>query len=340
MIRIRSSLPGRAVAACLGFVFLILASCWEGGIGELAGGGTGGTGISTGPITGFGSVILDGEIFKTDDEVAPGFKTKKTVKGVDHPDARDRDLFRVGMLVTIRHEPAANNASEIDYEPVLRGPVLAMSPGAEPSVVVLGRTVILGDSALFASLGLGNVVEFSGFVDDRGRIRATYAEVTGSAPAPGDEFEIKGYVTDPDPSAGTFGLGSLPDGTGSTVAVRYSPESVQGLPEDLLPGTYVQVVTTDSQPVNGFLAASRVTLFVPRTSFPEDAIASLDGLVTNPGSASGTGITFDLEGKEVQTTESTEFIGGTAADIRPNVRVQAHGREAGGTLSAERIVFR
>lgn len=340
MTRLRTGFSCLAIAACLALALTNLSSCGDGSTVTLAGGGTGGTGISTGPITGFGSVILDGAMFKTDDEVAPGFRTKKKAKGMDHSNLKDRDLFRIGMIVTVHHGTTDNNATEIDYEPRLIGPILSKTPGAAPVIEVLGQTVIVGDAPLFASLDVGNVVEVSGFIDDQGRIRATYVEVTGPSPGPGEEFEVKGYVLVPDSSAGTFALGPLPDGSGSTIFVSYAPGAIHGLPPGPPEGTYVQVVTTYGEPVNGVLAATAVHPSVPRTSFPENANAVLDGLVTKMGNASGNILSFDLEGKEVRTSDATEFVGGTANELLPNVRIQARGIETEGILSADRILFR
>ena len=337
MIRFRISTWRLTMALYLALLFMTISSCGSSGIGDLAGGGTGGTGISTGAITGFGSVMMNGAHYKTDDEVAPGFRTKKIVKGMDHSNTRDRDLFRVGMVARILYSSNANNASEIVYEPNLEGPVVSKNAG---SIVVLGQTVILDNATFFASLDMGNVVEVSGFVDDLGRIRATFVEVTHLVPMAGQEFEIKGYISGLNPSGNTFGLGPLPDGSGNTVTVSYTPGAVQGLPAGPSNGMYVQVETTDTQPVSGIITASKVKSFVARTDFPENTLVDLDGLVTKLRSGSENILSFDLGGKAVQTDGSTEFIGGMATDIQPNVRVQVQGKETAGVLHAGKIVFR
>ena len=77
---------GRIPRLRTGIPVLLLAflsfSCGIGG-SDFAGGGTGGTGISTGAISGFGSVVVNGVHFRTDNNVAPGFLTKKMVNGAD-----------------------------------------------------------------------------------------------------------------------------------------------------------------------------------------------------------------------------------------------------------------
>jgi len=284
--------------------------------------------------------VLNNAHYNTDDEVAPGFKTKKIVKGIDKSNAKDRDIFRVGMVVTLQYSSRGNNTSEIDYEPNLQGPVASKVPGPQMTVRVLGRDVILDNAAFFNSLGIGNVVEVSGFIDDLGRIRATFAEVKHLSPTAGEEFEIKGYISGLLPSDNSFQLGALPDGSGNTVTVSYTPGAVQDLPAGPANGMYVQVVTTDPQPLGGEIAAIHVKPFIARTNFPENRTVDLDGLVTKLESGSGNILSFDLEGKGVQTDDSTEWIGGTATDIQPNVRLQIQGKETGGVLLASKIFFR
>jgi len=103
---------------------------------------------------------------------------------------------------------------------------------------------------------------------------------------------------------------------------------------------YVQVVTNDPQPVNGMITASKVKSAIARIDIPENTLVDLDGLVTKLKSRSGNILSFDLEGKNVQTDDSTEWIGGTATDIQPNVRVQVQGKETGGALHASKLFFR
>lgn len=339
MIRVRISTLRLAIVFFLSLALMTASSCGD-EVGDLAGGGTGGTGISTGPITGFGSVILNNAHYNTDDEVGPGFKTKKIIKGIDKSNAKDRDALRVGMIVTIYHSSRGNSASEIDYEPNLQGPVASKDSGPAMTIRVLGQAVILDNAAFYNSLEAGNVVEVSGFIDDLGRIRATFAEVKHLSPTTGEEFESNGYISGLLPSDNSFRLGALPDGSGNTVTVSYTPDAVQDLPAGPANGMYVQVLTTDPQPVSGKIAASRVKPFLPRTDFPKNKKVDLDGLVTKLGSSSGTILSFDLEGKGVQTDDSTEWIGGTATDIEPNVRLQVQGIEADGTLDASKIFFR
>lgn len=335
-------LRGQTSRRLIGVLLLTLASftfstC--GGTGtDLAGGGSSGTGVSTGSITGFGSVIMNGAHYLTDSQVAPGFVTMKTFMGMDNSSMMDRNLFRVGMVVTIHHGPNDNNAQQIVYEDNLQGPIAAKNSGAENTVTILGQTVVVGDASVFASLNLNGIAEVSGFVDSAGRIRASYIAMVPCSMMMGmcsaSEFEVKGYVSGL--SSTGFRLGPLPGGTGTTVAVSFSPAVGAGLAD----GMYVQVVTTDPQPVSGTISATRIEQLSPRTVFPEKAMADLEGLVTASPSVSGNVLSFAVEGKRIQTDGNTQFTGGTAADIRPDARMQVQGTENGGVLSAGNIIFR
>ena len=333
---------GQTARFLIGVLLLTMASfsfssCSGAGI-DLAGGGVSGTGVSTGSITGFGSVFMNGMEFFTDGNVGPGFVTKKTFMGMDNSSMADRDLFRVGMVVTIRHGANDNDARQIEYQDNLQGRIAAKNSGAENTVTVLGQTVVVSDAAVFASLNLNEIVEISGFVDSAGRIRASYIAMVPCSMMMGmctaGEFEVKGYVSGL--SSSGFRLGPLPGGTGTTVAIAVSPAVGAGLTD----GMYVQVVTRDAQPVSGTISATRIEQLSPRTVFPENAVADLEGLVTAPPSGSGNALSFTVEGKRVQTDGATQYVGGTAANIQPDVRVQIQGTENGGVLSAVNIIFR
>ena len=310
----------------LGFLSL---SCGIGG-SDFAGGGTGGTGISTGAISGFGSVVVNDVHFRTD------AKTKKLLNGVTDSSGRmDNNIFAVGMVVTVRHGTGDNNAQVIEYRDNLRGPIAAIATGADNIIEILGQSVIVDDAAIFASLRQSDIVEISGFADNAGRIRAAYIlSVPPPMPPPVQEFEVKGFVSGS--SSTGFRLGPLPDGSGTTVMVSYPP----GGPSN---GTYVQVVTIDLEPVSGVIAATQVVKLAPRTEFLDGTPVDLEGLVTTPWTGSGNDLSFAVEGKRGQWNNATEFVGGGGSreDTRQaNRRVQVQGTETGGVLSAARIVFR
>ncbi|MBW6504273.1 hypothetical protein K0B90_08355 [bacterium] len=332
MIPDRRSFRILAGALLLASVAFSLSACGVGGT-DYAGGGTGGTGISTGAVTGYGSVVVNDVHYNTN------AKTKKISNGNDNSAAIDQDLFRVGMVVTIRYSPSDNNAREIEYRDHLEGPISSMS-FEDNTFGVLGLKVVVDNGEAFAKLSLNDFVVVSGFVDSAGRIRATYIERKTQTPRPPEEYEVKGFVSGLSTTDNTFLLGLLPDGSVPVVTVFHATP-ISGFPGGLENGAYVQVTTNDTAPSSGRITGTRVEILPPRTDFPEKSIVDLEGLVTAPPSGSGNGLSFAVEGKVVRTKEATVFAGGkTAADIQRDARVLVRGTEAGGVLSAVNIIIR
>lgn len=335
MMRSARTLRLRTGAVALSLAVLAI-SCGSGS--DYAGGGTGGTGISTGTITAFGSVVVNGVHFRTDGAVAPGFRTKKLFNGADHSSRADREVFAVGMVVTVRHGAADNDASEIDYRNNVTGPVSEIVSGTDNVVYVLGQTVVVDNAAAFAALKRNDVVEISGFADNVGRIVAT--SIFPSLP-PNNEFQASGYVSGLSAANAEFRLGPLPGGAGSTVAVSYDAAAISTLAAGLADGMYVQVVTTDREPVNGVIAAARIARISARTEFPDGTAVDLEGLITTPWGGAPGELSFAVEGKRVQWDATTAFDGGTADDLRSgNRNVRVHGTETSGTVSAARVELR
>jgi hypothetical protein len=323
------NLRGQTARFLIGVLLLTMAffsfySCSGTGI-DLAGGGVSGTGVSTGAITSFGSVEMNGVHYLTDNN------TIKMSHGDDHSSEMDQAVFRVGMVVTIHHGPNDNNALEIEYQDNLQGHIAAKNSN---TLTVLGQTVVVSD-ADFANFNLNEIVEVSGFVDSAGRIHATYIERNTQSPHHGDEIEVKGFVSGLSSSAASFQLGPLPDGIGKTVTVSYTPMG-NGLDN----GMYVKVVTTGAQPVSGPISATSIVELTPRTVFPDKAMVDLEGLVTASPTGSGNLLSFAVEGKRVQTDGATQYVGGTAVNLQLDVRLQVQGTENGGVLSAAKIIFR
>jgi len=330
-----SARKNRLRIGAVALLLAVLAGSCGGNSADFAGGGTGGTGISTGAITAFGSVVVNGVHFRTDGAVAPGFKTKKLFNGANATGLADQEVFAVGMVVTVRHGAADNNASEIAYRNNVMGPVAAVVPGTDNIVEVLGQTIVIDNAVIFSALKRNDIVEVSGFADASGRIVA--ASVLPAAP-PANEFELKGYVSSV--SGAAFRLGALPGGAGATVGISYDAAAIADLPGGPADGMYVHVVTGDREPAGGILAAARVERIASRTEFPEGAAVELGGLVTAPWSGSADDLTFAVEGKTVRWNAETAFEGGTAADlVLPDRKVRVQGTEIGGVLSAVRISF-
>lgn len=200
----------RVLATALG---LVLAACGGGGDGV----GSGGTGtfasgsFSSGTITGFGSIIVNGVRY---DESAA-----QIVDASGQPGST-ADL-RLGMVVEIeasgiRTDPATGrrtaSASRIRHGSEIEGPVEVVDPSTG-QLLVLGQTVVVDGSTVFdddlrggvAVLQPGDVLEINGFFTGDGRYQATRVEREDDAD---DGYELRGPVTAVDAGTRTLVIGA------------------------------------------------------------------------------------------------------------------------------------
>ncbi len=208
---------------------LVLVGC--------GGSGTGGLSSTTrGPITGFGSVWVNGIEFHT------GSATHRRMLDTaeDYTGAiQDCTVLGVGMIVTVQHGDGDDNATEIEYEDNLQGPVQYLNL-TDNTFEVLGQKVRYSGTTNIKNgpIDNGSVVEVSGLTASDNVIDATYVEVKAGGH---DEYEIKGYVY----SVGmdnTFRLGPLPGV--STVTVDITGVTPHDIPGGILAaGKFVEVKT-------------------------------------------------------------------------------------------------
>ena len=169
-------------------------------------GGIGRTGLAVGPISTFGSVVVNGVRYDT---------TSTTIT-VDGQPATQSDL-RVGQVVVVKGEVDDNQttgtADEIHFEENVKGPVQSIDI-ATSRLVVLGQTVITGPDTSFDDniqpasldgLSVGDLVEVSGQTMADGSIVAARIEMK---PA-GTAFEVHGTVSNLDGANFRFSINAL-----------------------------------------------------------------------------------------------------------------------------------
>src|SRR3990170_7085766 len=181
----------------IGIAMFILVACGTGDPGGLAGGGIGGTGISVGKITAFGSVFVNGVKFET---------TGATITIDGQTAMNGQDDLEIGMIVavegTFNVDGVRGTAKSINFKDNLEGPVTGVDTTAQ-TLMVLGQTVIVDattdiydanrNKITLNDIIVGNSVEVSGFTEAAGAIHATYIKVKGSSEE--GEIEIKGTIS-------------------------------------------------------------------------------------------------------------------------------------------------
>jgi hypothetical protein len=297
-----------------------MAAC--GGGTQLAGGGIGGTGISQGPITGFGSIFVNGVEFNTNN--ATIIKDGTSIGPLSTSDLKK--YLKVGMVVTVNGDIAnsiSGIANTVSYAKELQGPITAITP--PNALTVLGQSVIVDNltkieitgvaSATITDLKLQDTVEVSGFPTANGTLRATYIEVK----TPSADVELKGIV-------------SAISGNVLTVGAQDVDISALTLAAAPIAGDYVEV--------KGILIGTTVeasslefkSLALDRANADK---AELQGYVNSVTSATE----FLVNGQVVQINSQTNFKGGTSGDIKPGQWLEVEGALINGGIIATNLTF-
>lgn len=303
-------------AGIAGLVLGLVVACGGGGGANLA--GIDRLGVSTGTITGFGSIFVNGV----------RYSTTGTAFDIDDAPGSQSDL-QVGQQVTVQwssiDEGVTRRAVEVFYDDSVEGPITSGSiDPVTQSFVVLGQTILVDADTSFAaplidldSLSDGNVVEVSGLLANSGGgvvVRATRVE----RKVAGGEYEIRGTVSNR--TVNTFVInGQVVLTTGAII------DAPSGVIND---GDFVEAKGTV---VNGAgqLVATRVELEDGEDRIGEDGDeAEVEGYVTLFTSASS----FSVSGVPVQS--SVAATGGTVA-LGAKVRVKGEFNAAGAIVATE-----
>lgn len=301
---------------------LLMTACTE---TQLAEGGIGGTGISVGPITGFGSIIQNGIRYDVS-------QTHFIRDGVV---VANQSQYRVGEIVkingAINADGVTGQATQVDYGSLLQGQITALGTDGK-SIYVLNQLVrtdsltVFHGIKLLTDLSLGNVVQISGARDAQGVIRANSLTLQQTSFIAGTSSQlIEGRITKADPLTHTLVVNGL--------NIDYSHVVRNALPTV---NQYVRVTSTQSLQ-NNTLIASNYTQAQEFVEFVQGEEAELEGLVTAFISASR----FAINGQLVVTTAATEFENSMPADIKLNALIEAEGRiNTQGELVAEEVSVR
>ncbi len=300
----------RAAALALAAV-AAMAGC-GGGVGV---GGTGG--FASGPITGFGSVIVNGIEF--DDATA---QVEDEDGGASAP-----GVLQLGMVVDVDSGPIGGSAAaptavaaHIRFGSEIVGPVDSVDMAAA-SLGVFGQTVAVTSTTVFdsrltnglASVTVGSTLEvFGAFDAQRSRFVATRIAPRDSAVA---FFKVRGPVRNLDPAARTFAIGSL--------VLRYT-----AAPAGLAEGVIVRV-RVETTPVAGTWTVHAFGAGV--RSLPDLDRARLRGPITTFSSSQQ----FSVDGQPVDASAAS-FPDGTAG-LALGVEVDVEGPVAGGVLRATQV---
>ena len=300
----------------------ILPGCGAGG-GSVAGIDRGGV---YGPVTGFGSVIVNGIHYDTTSAAI-------SVNGLP---ALEQDL-EVGYVVLIQadlpQDGSSPQAVTIDFGHNVIGPLTAVDVTGNLATV-LGQSVSVDDATVYGSgivpassdglalLPTDTILRVSGLAGADGGVLATRVEL-GDA---GAGLEVTGLVSNLDTVAKTFEIGGL--------FILYDSANLQDFPGGQ-PQNGDRIKAEGRLNAGGMFEADELELEEIGLEVDEGDEFEIEGLVTDIFTATQ----FSVSGITVSIDEQTTFENGDATMLVLNVRVEVEGQMSNGVLKAEEIKF-
>lgn len=307
----------RLLTSALILALISTASCGGGG-GSSSGGSVAdisGSGFVQGSIDGFGSVIVNGVHYNTDNAEF----TVRSVRG------QQADL-KVGQFVTIIGSRTGSEgiAKSVSYKASLEGPVARIDADAQ-HIEILGQVVIVDQltafkGLTFSTLAVGDFIEVSGVRTADGAIAAGYIELETD----GGGVELHGEISQLNLSDSTFMIQSQ--------RVNYSAAQLEMDGRDIANGMQVEVEGTLNA---GVLMATEVEN--EDLDIDEGTEVDIEGRITL---LNKTDKLFEVKGISVRYSNDTEFDDGDMEDLANNQQVEVEGVvDAEGVLHAESIEF-
>ena len=307
-----------------------IAACSSGG-SDVA--GIGGSGItSSGTITGFGSVYVNGVKYDT---------SSSTITIDDNPGI-ESDLS-VGMRVTVSGsliDDSNGTATSISFNDDLEGPVSNIQPlpyDTTRTLTILGRQVVIDSTTTsfdisgtlpgpfdFDSIADDNLVEVSGFLDSNGVMKATRVELKATNfNHNGTIVEMKGTVEN-----FIFPTFNLANTTGVTVDVT-SAVIDNNLPGGIVDGAFVEVKGTCSSGTCTTVNSSKVESGFD--DFNDNDDVEVEGIVTSLTDQNN----FEVNGIPVDASSATRIP--TSLNLVEDQEVEVEGTIVNGTLIATKV---
>lgn len=297
---------------------LLLTSCGPGTqVAGIEGTGAPAAVTATGPVTGFGSIFVNGVEFTT---------TGAQIQIDDQPGSESQ--LAIGEVVTVTGTLNSNNttgtATHVTFLGNVLGPV-AQTDVPTNTFVVLGQTVLVTASTVFdpniqpqqiSGVKTGDRYEVSGFPDSSGQIVASRIQLATT----GTALRVTGSLQGLNISTSVFQINAL--------SVDYSTATVHGTLAD---GSLVDVEGS-SLNASGALSATTVTVLPPPGGAPNSR-GEVEGVITSFNSVSD----FVVNGVHVTTDAKTLFqLNGITLGV--NVRVDVEGTyDSSGALVATSV---
>lgn len=309
-------------------IALSLSACGGGSSGDsdIAGiDGSGSPAYASGPITGFGSVLVNGRRFIIEND------TPVTLDGANVVQTQ----LQVGQYVTISSSRVDDDgnpiADMVRSDTLIEGPITSINQTTQV-VTVLNQQIRIDDNTVFdddmldqslSGLMVGNVIEVTGAQNNSGTVLATRIELDDDD---NDESKLVGTISGLDEDAQQFTLNGF--------TVSYFGAELDDIPNNTLANGDIVKVKGN---INGdVLEASEVEGFDDVfDDVGDDDEIEIKGPVTRFESSED----FDVNGIRVRVNSETEYEDGTQDDIQLDVLMEVEGYWESGVLVAEELSF-
>jgi hypothetical protein len=279
--------------------------------------------VVQGPITGFGSIVVNGVHYEID-------RARISVNGTAAA-AADLALGQVVTLSGTREASAPHGqANAVAFDANVEGPVDVIDAGAG-RLVVLGTPVTTNETTVIdlgsrppaiASLVPGEHVQISGFVEADGAIAATRI-----AARPLSRLRVRGEVENLNRAGARFEINALTVDYRSAVVIEGFPTGEPSEDDEV-------VVEGTRLNGRGELVAEVLSLAESELEGEDGAETEIEGLITRFVSPAD----FDVSGSAVTTSSATDYEGGSAADLQLNVKIKVEGTvNSSGVIEAREI---
>ncbi|WP_019677458.1 DUF5666 domain-containing protein [Arsukibacterium perlucidum] len=279
---------------------------------------------TTGVITGFGSVIVNGVKYETNGSA---------ISTDDSPAATESDLA-VGMVVnivgTLDDDGQTGRANVIRYNAEVEGVVNRIDL-ANQQLRVLGQWISYDDLTEFDDVSLtdlrvGDVVEVSGYRVANGSFYATRIELEEMD----KDLKVRGIVSELNAAAQTFMLGEL---TVNYAGAELDDFGSTALANDLM--VKVEGEGGSYDVISNILLAREIELQGDAVDANDGDVLKLEGAISHYL----TDESFELAERTIFLDDDTDFRFGSAQDLADGVRIKIKAEYEDGRWEAEDIVF-
>ena len=279
---------------------------------------------TTGVITGFGSVIVNGVKYETNGSA---------ISTDDSPAATESDLA-VGMVVnivgTLDDDGQTGRANVIRYNAEVEGVVNRIDL-ANQQLRVLGQWISYddlteSDDVSLTDLRVGDVVEVSGYRVANGSFYATRIELEEMD----KDLKVRGIVSELNAAAQTFMLGEL---TVNYAGAELDDFGSTALANDLM--VKVEGEGGSYDVISNILLAREIELQGDAVDANDGDVLKLEGAISHYL----TDESFELAERTIFLDDDTDFRFGSAQDLADGVRIKIKAEYEDGRWEAEDIVF-